>query len=308
LRRLIRPLAETNHSTSFDITAEFREGHVMTSEIKTTDFDGKIIEEAPIGTVMASLSVDGYAAGELSFSIKWQEYLYAETILIDGERYTNAFAIDGDKLVIDASPTGFEWRVRSYDVSLEAHDAAGNLVATTYLDFDPVDTMNDFRGTSHADRLVGTDGTEKIIGGAGDDKIYSKGGDDILYGGLGQDILSGGNLYTYEAHANTFLFKSIKESTVARPDMIVDWNHIPRSELRDVIDLHNIDANTKVSGNQEFDWLGKKAFTGHAGELRYENKSGHTYVYADVNGDKKADFAIELKQPALKMYADDFLL
>ena len=40
--------------------------------------------------------------------------------------------------------------------------------------------------------------------------------------------------------------------------------------------------------------MGTAAFTGLAGELRYEVAQGHTYVYADVNGDKTADFAVDL--------------
>ena len=45
----------------------------------------------------------------------------------------------------------------------------------------------------------------------------------------------------------------------------------------------------------------------HAGELRYEKHASYSIAYADVNGDKKADFAIKF-DGAVTLYKDDFLL
>jgi len=39
---------------------------------------------------------------------------------------------------------------------------------------------------------------------------------------------------------------------------------------------------------------GTSAFSGKAGELRFEKKASDTYIYGDVNGDGTADFAIHL--------------
>jgi hypothetical protein len=278
----------------------------MADQVTLSDFDGEIIEYAPVGTLMASFSVDGYDASQLTFSIADQGYWYSK-LRIDVEfRETNAFKVEGNKLIIadDRDLGSFSWRFESFDVAVEARDVNGNLVAKSNVDFDPVDTLNDIRGTSKADKIVGSDGIEKIIGGAGDDHLYGKGGNDILYGGTGKDYLYGGGI----GESDTFLYKSIKESTVKAPDVISRWDHVPNSDIRDLIDLHYIDANTKVSGNQAFDWLGNKAFTGHAGELRYEFNGVHTFVYADVNGDTKADFAIQMSARDFKMYSDDFLL
>jgi serralysin len=52
----------------------------------------------------------------------------------------------------------------------------------------------------------------------------------------------------------------------------------------DWIDLSAIDANTAISGNQAFDFIGSDAFTA-AGQLRLSNG----ILYADTNGDKAAD-------------------
>ena len=71
----------------------------------------------------------------------------------------------------------------------------------------------------------------------------------------------------------------------------------------DVIDLSGIDANTKAGGNQSFSFIGSKGFSGDAGDLRYRNGE----VSGDVNGDKKADFYIDIANNH-GLVADDFIL
>lgn len=81
----------------------------------------------------------------------------------------------------------------------------------------------------------------------------------------------------------------------------------------DLIDLAAIDANTAPPGNQAFAWRGELAFNGHAGQLRFagDNAPGHandrTIVEGDVNGDRAADFQIELTE-LIKLTEHDFLL
>ena len=64
----------------------------------------------------------------------------------------------------------------------------------------------------------------------------------------------------------------------------------------DKLDLSAIDANTLLNGAQDFRFLGTSAFDGQGGALRYSYDSGRnvTVVEADFNGDRTADFAIEL--------------
>ncbi|MGO4704343.1 hypothetical protein AB4072_01020 [Microvirga sp. 2MCAF38] len=145
-------------------------------------------------------------------------------------------------------------------------------------------------GTAAGDILNGTTGVDLIKGEAGNDKIYGGRGADKLYGG---------------ADADAFVFKSIKDSTVAASgrDTIYDFSR----KQGDKIDLRTIDANTILKGNQAFKFIGTKDFSEKAGELRYEKVKGGVYIYGDVNGDGQADFSIHLKSIASLVKGDFYL-
>ena len=140
------------------------------------------------------------------------------------------------------------------------------------------------------DTLIGSNGNNILKGGAGNDRIEGGLGADKLYGGSGAD---------------TFVFKSVKDSTISLSgrDTIHDFS---RSQ-KDKIDLSAIDANTRIGGDQAFDFIGTKAFSKKAGELRHDKKNGDTFIYGDVNGDGKADFSIMLDL-SLTMTKADFIL
>ncbi|MGE0725676.1 MAG: protease, partial [Alphaproteobacteria bacterium] len=77
----------------------------------------------------------------------------------------------------------------------------------------------------------------------------------------------------------------------------------------DFIDLSAIDASTRISGNQAFAFIGTAAFSGTAGQLRYDLTSipGSALVQGDTNGDRTADIEIELRGVGA-LTAQDFLL
>jgi hypothetical protein len=60
----------------------------------------------------------------------------------------------------------------------------------------------------------------------------------------------------------------------------------------DRIDLSEIDANTRVGGNQAFVLVAD--FTGASGQLTTRAVDGDMRILGDVNGDRTADFAIDL--------------
>lgn len=134
-------------------------------------------------------------------------------------------------------------------------------------------------GESGDDKIVGGDGNDRMEGGAGHDKLYGGAGNDRLIGGLGQDSLSGG------AGVDRFVYTSIADSLVGADDRIYGW------ETRDKIDLSALDANTRVFGFQDFEFIGDAAFTG-AGQLQVIKHAGNTVVQGDINGDGAADFKI----------------
>lgn len=70
---------------------------------------------------------------------------------------------------------------------------------------------------------------------------------------------------------------------------MVDFTHGEGDRLI----VHGIDANVGSSSN-DFVFIHTEAFSGAAGELRYETDGGFTLVQGDVDGDGSADFEIEL--------------
>lgn len=155
------------------------------------------------------------------------------------------------------------------------------------------------RGAAAADILIGNDVANVLSGRNGDDTLSGGAGADTLYGGLGTDTMTGGT------QADSFVFKTLADSTVAAvgQDSILDFSGTDG----DHIALSAIDANSQISGNQAFTYLGSAAFTGKVGELRFVEQDADTYVYGDTNGDKKADFAIHL-DGAIALTKDDFIL
>ena len=140
-------------------------------------------------------------------------------------------------------------------------------------------------GSSHNDTLTGDSGPNALFGIAGNDVITGGGGQDSLSGGAGND---------------TFVFTAIGDSTVAAPDTVLDF------QSGDKIDLHLIDANTALAGDQAFH-LG--ATGGHTGDIVVGAFSGgHTVVDLYVNADATPDAAIILNGDHTGLVAGDFVL
>lgn len=93
----------------------------------------------------------------------------------------------------------------------------------------------------------------------------------------------------------------MSDSSVSNPDQILDF------ASGDLIDLAGIDANSGLANDQAFTFVGTNAFTNTAGELRYEQVNGNTFVYGDTNGDGVADFAISVTGSHL-LTSGDFVI
>ncbi|OQP85710.1 hypothetical protein BTR14_14685 [Rhizobium rhizosphaerae] len=271
------------------------------------------LEETPVGTVLATLTpikpgdgtpIPGGTSGlGLTYEIRYQARVlaYYSGMGESTSEIQNGFSISGDQLVtkkvFDYETDGHSregWLY--YEVEIVARDAAGNETSSSYFNFDLRDVVETIKGTDKSETVAGDAGADRLFGFGGHDKLFGKQGDDILSGGLGSDMLSGGR------GSDTFLYKSRLESTTTAPDRITDF------QVRvDHIDLSLIDSNSRKAGSQDFTWIGSKSFTGHAGELRAITRDGDTFIYADVNGDRKADMTIRLDDP-LKLHGYDFIL
>ncbi|QNM82995.1 VCBS repeat-containing protein [Sphingomonas sabuli] len=145
---------------------------------------------------------------------------------------------------------------------------------------------NILNGGAGNDNMIGGSGNDTLLGDTGADNLNGNNGTDALTGGAGQDAMSGG------AGADFFIFANgdFGGATPATADRIRDFS---RAE-GDRIQLNAVDANSGVAGDQAFAFLGTAAFTGSAGQLRYEQIGSNTYLYGDTNGDRVADFAIRV--------------
>jgi hypothetical protein len=91
-------------------------------------------------------------------------------------------------------------------------------------------------------------------------------------------------------------------TTAATRDLITDF-----TKGADHVSLSGIDADAIAGGDQAFSFVGFKAFSGKAGELRETFSDGNTIVAGDINGDSVADFRIEFTGH-LTFGASDFIL
>jgi serralysin len=167
---------------------------------------------------------------------------------------------------------------------------------------DTLATIENIIGSSGNDHITGSAAANVLNGGAGDDFIFGMAGNDTLIGGAGNDRLTGGagrDVMTGGPGNDIFIFNLVSDTgkTATTRDIITDF-----TPGQDIIDLSGIDANTAVSGNQAFTLLAKmgSAFTGVRGQLQWlqQDAAGtandRTIIMGDINGDRIADFHIEL--------------
>jgi len=141
------------------------------------------------------------------------------------------------------------------------------------------DYSDNLRGNGAANEIKGSAGNDTLFGRSGNDVLDGGSGKDKLYGEAGKDVLIGGS------GADAFVFRALSDSRRSSMDTIKDFRR-----GSDHIDLRSIDASTKTAGDQAFTFIGSNAFHGRAGELHFADGA----VAGDVNGDKVADFSINV--------------
>jgi subtilisin family serine protease len=193
------------------------------------------------------------------------------------------------------SAQGFEASTGSYNLTMTAVEADRVLNGTSRHD-----TLN---GAGGNDSLNGFAGNDLLLGFGGNDTLSGLTGNDTLDGGAGNDLLisgAGRDVMTDGTGADVFRFTTLADSAVGtNRDLITAFSQAEG----DRIDLAAIDANTRLSGNQAFAFIGDASFGRIAGQLRF----AAGVLQADVNGDARADMEIAI-QGVPTLLAADFVL
>lgn len=207
----------------------------------------------------------------------------------------DVFHVDsrGDKVVENARE-GSDTVSTTISFALGGNIEKLTLIGTADINGTGNGLANTITGNAAANILKGMDGKDRLQGGGGNDTLVGGAGKDTLIGGTGSD---------------RFDWDSAGDAGYgAARDIILDL-----VKGQDKIDLSGIDArSTTTSANEGFSFIGKSAFGGAAGQLRYEHfdssTTDYTLIQGDLNGDKVADFEIQLSDQLVPLQATDFVL
>ena len=131
-----------------------------------------------------------------------------------------------------------------------------------------------FLGTGQRN-LNGTKRRDSLIGNVLGNEIRGKAGKDRLYGDLGADFITGGK------DTDRIIYYSADESTASQADTV-------KFGKKDRFQFRSFDGDSLTEGQQSLRYIGKKAFSGAASELRFTGSG----LQADTTGDGQADFVV----------------
>jgi Ca2+-binding RTX toxin-like protein len=160
-------------------------------------------------------------------------------------------------------------------------------------------------GSNNNDNLTGNALANSLNGGSGNDTLNGGSGNDTLSGGSGNDTLSGGSgadRLTGGLGADTYVYSAETDSGITSTswDTITDFSNLQL----DKINVAAMDANTGVTGDQAFTFIGSAAFSA-AGQVRYDATA--KVLYGSTDTDTTAEFAIGLTG-VVSLVAADFIL
>jgi Ca2+-binding RTX toxin-like protein len=203
----------------------------------------------------------------------------------------------GDDLLVGGAGTDWFYGGDGIDTVNYADSSSGVTVKMISGPFDPTaetfQGVENVHGSSYDDELTGDDLANKLTGGDGHDKLDGGTGNDVLLGGNGNDIIRGawdGDTTTGGAGADTFVWNMTEEMVLGvQTDVITDFN----AALGDKIDVHGIDANEDVAGNQAFTFIGTQDYSG-AGQIRVVTDGVDTYLAFNTDSASDNEGAIRL--------------
>ena len=132
---------------------------------------------------------------------------------------------------------------------------------------------------------IGADLDDTLNGGSAKDLLIGLAGNDVVQGGASADVLIGG------PGSNRFVYSDLSDSPAkrGRQDQILGFQR-----AGDVIDLSAL--------GDSLTYIGKKAFTREAGEVRFAGGS----LQLDVDGNGRAD--LEILLPGVNRFSGTSLL
>jgi Ca2+-binding RTX toxin-like protein len=150
---------------------------------------------------------------------------------------------------------------------------------------DTLISIENLRGSNYADTLVGSNDANVLEGWGGKDNLKGAGGADTLVGGAAADQMTGG------AGGDKFVLEALSDSgtNAANMDVIMDFNLADG----DKIDLHSIDANATLPGNQAFTFIEDGAFSA-PGQVRYFDDGVDTFIGINTDTNPLDDAAIRI--------------
>jgi Ca2+-binding RTX toxin-like protein len=240
--------------------------------------------------------------------------------------------IDGTDTIVDVNKLKFA--DQTIDVIIRGIEIVGEDIPE---DYDGSENADHIDGAGGNDDLGGNGGNDLLEGGSGADRVDGDNGNDFLFGeasqqsnesgakkkptpsndiirgGLGNDQITGGSgkdTLWGGGDMDTFSYSSGAQSgvTATTRDAVRDFAH-----GIDTIDLSDIDAIQKTAVDDAFKFIRKEGahFGGQAGQLIWDQQvagsKSITLISGDDDGDKKADFSIELTGK-IAIDAHDFLL
>jgi hypothetical protein len=263
------------------------ENELAVTTVSALDGDGAALVYAIVGGADAARFVIDPATGALRFVAAPNHEAPSDA---GGDNVYDVIVSASDGIFAD-SQTLAVTVINVREGNVVTGNASNNTISTT------TTVTGQPRATELEDTIYGMGGADTISSAGGADIVDGGSGNDILTGGLGADQLTGGT------GADRFVYNSAAESAVGASDVITDFSRLQA----DKISLNAIDANSNASGNQNFAFIGTNAFSGVAGQVRYTQADGRTFVMGDLNGDRAADFIIELSG-LVSLAATDFIL
>ena len=151
-------------------------------------------------------------------------------------------------------------------------------------------------GQEGIDQLIGGEGVDRLYGGADSDTLFGGAGNDTLFGEAGQDEIIGDagiDQLFGGADGDYFEFNvGDSSSSRANADRIMDFSQAQG-------DLIRFGAGTA--------FIGTAAFGSVAGQIRFEQAGGNTFVEIDIDGNGVADEVVRI-DGLVTLTGSDFLL